>query len=102
MIGVLGLALTCASGLLLFYIARRRNGLNPPRWMGWAVTAHSTLTVFLVGILFGCALILLPFFHKDIAIPGLPELVMALGVMVATVVLWRLVDRIPRGAAPGA
>ena len=32
MIGVLGLALLCASVLLLFYVARRRNGPNPPPW----------------------------------------------------------------------
>ena len=102
MIGVLGLALTCASGLLLFYIARRRNGLNPPRWMGWGVTAHSTLTVFLLGILFGGSLMLLPFFHKDFAAPGFTELLMALGVIAGAVVLWKLVNRIPRGAAPGA
>lgn len=102
MIGVFGLALICASFLLLFYVARRRNGPNPPNWSRWSATAHSTLTVFLVGSLFGSSLILLPVFQKDGAGPGVLELGLALVVLAGTVVLWRLVARMPTDAATGA
>jgi len=38
MVGVLGLALMCASVLLLFYVARRRNSPNAPYWSRLGVT----------------------------------------------------------------
>ena len=102
MIGVLGLALLCASVLLLFYVARRRNGPNPPPWSHWWVTAHATLTVFLVGSLVGSALMLLPIFQKDSANPGFMELISALVVAAATVTLWRMVKRLPMAAPSDA
>jgi len=98
MTGVFGLALLCASVLLLFYVARRRNSPNPPRWLEWKITAHMTLTLFLVGSLVGGSLMMLPFFQKAAARPGALEFGLALGVIAVTVVLWRLVGRIPKQA----
>jgi cytochrome b561 len=100
MVGVLGLALICAAVLLLFYVARRRNSPNPPRWSRLGVTEHTTLILFLVGAVFGGSLILLLFIRKSGPQFGLTELVLSLGVSVVAVVLWRLIDRIPKLGQP--
>lgn len=99
MIGVLGFALLCASVLLLFYVARRRNSLNPPRWSRWSITEHTTLIAFLVGSIFGGALILLAFIQKGVGF-GFLELGVTLGVAAATVMLWRMIDQIPKIVEP--
>jgi len=96
MIAVLGLALTGASILLLFYVAKRRNGPNPPRWSRWGVTVHTTLITFLCGSLFGVSLVLLPFFQKGGSGLGFPEFGSAAIVLAAMVVLWKLIDRLPK------
>lgn len=98
MIGVLGLALLCASVLLLFFVARLRNSQNPPHWSRWGVTVHSTLVVFLCGSLAGGALVFALFVREGELALGMAELVSALGAAAVTVVLWRLIDRIPKGA----
>lgn len=100
MIGVLGLALMSASVLLLFYVARRRNSPNAPSWSRWGVTEHTTLVLFLVGMVFGGSLILLLFIRKEGPGFGLSELAVTLGLAAITVVLWRLIDRIPRLGEP--
>lgn len=103
MIGVLGLALLCASILLLFFVARLRNSPNAPRWSRLGVTEHMTLILFLVGVIFGGALILLLFIQKggqQSALFGLFELAVSAGIVAVTVVLWRLVDRIPKLGQP--
>jgi hypothetical protein len=96
MVGVLGLALISASVLLLFYVARQRNSLTPPRWSRWSVTEHTTLLLFLVGSVFGGSLILLAFIQKDGPGLGLTELALTLGVAGVTVLCWRLISQIPR------
>lgn len=103
MIGVLGLALLCASVLLLFFVARLRNSPNAPRWSRLGVTEHTTLILFLVGVVFGGALILLLFIQKggqQFGLFGLFELVVSVGIVAVTVILWRLIDRIPRLGQP--
>jgi len=100
MIGVLGLALMCASVLLLFYVARRRNSPNAPYWSRLGVTEHTTLILFLVGIVFGGSMILLAFIQKGGPQFGLVELVISLGIVAVTVGLWRLIDRIPKIGQP--
>ena len=99
MIGVLGLALISASVLLLLSVARLRNSPNPPRWTRWGVTLHSTLVAYLVGSLAGGSLIFMVAVRKSRPDVGILELVSALGVLAVTVVLWRLIDRIPRDQA---
>jgi len=100
MIAVLGLALTGASILLLFYVARRRNGPNPPRWSRWGVTVHTTLITFLCGTLFGFSLILLPFFRKGGSEIGVTETGLSVVVVAVTVVLWKLIGRLPKAVEP--
>ena len=100
MIAVLGLALMGASVMLLFYVARRRNGPNPPRWSRWGVTVHTTLITFLCGTLFGSSLVLLPFFQKTGPGFGMPEFGLSAIVAAVTVVLWKAINRLPKPVEP--
>jgi len=92
---IYGLALLCASILLLAFAARFRNAPNASNWAKSGVLLQAVLFTTIAGIVFGLSILIQFAFFIKTATFGMNEAGLLVAVAAVTWVCWRAIKRMP-------
>lgn len=97
MIAIYGLALICASVLLLVFVAKIRNAAKAPRWAASKILLQAVLFCTMTGFIFGVSLLFDAIATFRTTGLTATEWAIAAAIIVATAVIWRQLMKIGKG-----